>query len=68
MSLDSKTNTLVVGGTGNGIEELEEEFNDGKIEFGYCRVVDENSQLPKTVFISWVFFFLLFSFFYIFQN
>jgi len=54
LSIDGKTNTLTVSGTGKGgLDELEEEFNDGKIEFAFIRVVDENSQLPKNVFISW---------------
>ena len=29
-------------------------MNDGKIEFGYVRVVDDNTGLNKLVFISWV--------------
>jgi len=51
---EGKTNTLNVTGTGKGgLDELEEEFNDGKIEFAFIRVVDENTQLPKFVMISW---------------
>jgi len=37
-----------------GISELAEEADDAKIMYGYLRVIDENTSLPKFVFISWV--------------
>ncbi|KAJ2859231.1 actin binding protein, partial [Coemansia erecta] len=36
-----------------GLEELSEEFDDGKVQFAFARVEDPNTQLPKFVFISW---------------
>ncbi|KAJ1797689.1 actin binding protein, partial [Coemansia sp. RSA 2399] len=38
---------------GAGLEELSEEFDDGKVQFAFARVIDPNTQLPKFVFISW---------------
>jgi hypothetical protein len=43
-----------VGIAGGGLSELAEEVNDGKIQFGYVRVVDGNTGLHKLLFISWV--------------
>ena len=37
-----------------GLEELEDEFNDGKVQFAFCRVKDPNTKLDKFVLISWV--------------
>ena len=42
------------GHTDGGVTELAEEVNDGKIEYAYLRVTDDNTGLPKLVFISWV--------------
>lgn len=36
------------------IEELIEEFNDGKVQFAFVKVKDPNSGLPKFVLIAWV--------------
>ncbi|XP_067656864.1 drebrin-like protein B [Haliotis asinina] len=36
-----------------GIEEMTEELNSGKIMYGYCRVKDPNTDLPKYVLINW---------------
>ncbi|KAI5895857.1 actin depolymerizing protein, partial [Schizophyllum commune H4-8] len=48
------TNDLKVQSTGSGgLEELEEEFSDGRIQYAFARVVDPNSQLPKFVQINW---------------
>ncbi|PPQ71153.1 hypothetical protein CVT24_009834 [Panaeolus cyanescens] len=48
------TNDLKVQGTGNGgLEELEEEFSDGRIQYAFARVIDPNSKLPKFVQINW---------------
>jgi hypothetical protein len=37
-----------------GLEELNDEFSDGKVQFAYARVIDPNTELPKFVFIAWV--------------
>lgn len=37
-----------------GLEELNDEFSDGKIQFAYVKVIDPNTELPKFVFIGWV--------------
>lgn len=48
------TNDLKVQATGDGgLEELEEEFSDGRIQYAFARVIDPNSQLPKFVQINW---------------
>ncbi|KXS10092.1 hypothetical protein M427DRAFT_63025 [Gonapodya prolifera JEL478] len=47
-------NELKVQGSGDGgLDELADEFSDGKIQFGICRVTDDVSSLPKVVFIAW---------------
>ncbi|KAF9971519.1 hypothetical protein BGZ73_005525 [Actinomortierella ambigua] len=51
---DKGTNDLKVLGTGNGgLEELQEEFVDGKIQYAFARVTDPNSNLNKFVLIGW---------------
>ncbi|KAI8098807.1 uncharacterized protein BX664DRAFT_319644 [Halteromyces radiatus] len=51
---DKGSNDLKVQDTGNGgLEELYDEFSDGKIQYALARVIDPNSQLPKLVFIGW---------------
>ncbi|KAJ2843899.1 actin binding protein, partial [Coemansia erecta] len=46
--------SLNVQSEGSGaLEELAEEFDDGKVQFAFVRVQDPNTQLPKFVFISW---------------
>ncbi|KAF9943623.1 hypothetical protein BGZ65_000626, partial [Modicella reniformis] len=51
---DKGTNGLKVLGQGNGgLEELQEEFVDGKIQYAFTRIVDPYSQLNKFVFIAW---------------
>ncbi|KAJ2777691.1 actin binding protein [Coemansia interrupta] len=46
--------TLNVQATGSeGLDELAEEFDDGKVQFAFARVQDPNTQLAKFVFISW---------------
>ncbi|GEM07516.1 hypothetical protein Rt10032_c03g1533 [Rhodotorula toruloides] len=37
-----------------GLEEIEDEFNDGKVMYGFVRVKDANSSLPKFVLICWL--------------
>lgn len=36
-----------------GLEEIEEEFHDGRIQFAFVRVTDPNTKLPKLVQINW---------------
>lgn len=36
------------------LEDLIEEFNDGKVQFAFVKVKDPNSGLPKFVLIAWV--------------
>ncbi|KAJ1663061.1 actin binding protein [Coemansia sp. RSA 1813] len=48
------SNVLAVHAQGSsGLEELAEEFDDGKVQFAFVRVEDPNTRLPKFVFISW---------------
>jgi len=37
-----------------GLEELQEEFNESKIQYAFSKVIEPGSGLPKYVFISWV--------------
>ncbi|KAJ3338735.1 hypothetical protein HDU93_009141 [Gonapodya sp. JEL0774] len=47
-------NELKVQASGDGgLEELADEFSDGKIQFAICRVKDDDSSLPKVVFVAW---------------
>ncbi|CAG8453025.1 7220_t:CDS:10, partial [Scutellospora calospora] len=51
---DKGGSDLKVLGTGDGgLDELQEEFNDGKIQYAYVKVKDPNSELPKFIFIGW---------------
>ncbi|KAI0027139.1 hypothetical protein K488DRAFT_38376, partial [Vararia minispora EC-137] len=51
---EKASNDLRVQSTGSGgLEELEEEFSDGRIQYAFARVIDPNSQLPKFVQINW---------------
>ncbi|KAF9437008.1 hypothetical protein BGZ76_002278 [Entomortierella beljakovae] len=51
---DKGSNDLKVLSQGNGgLEELEEEFVDGKIQYAFARVVDPYSQLNKFVLVAW---------------
>jgi len=52
---DGKGLTLSVTSTGTeGLEELSEEFSDGKAQYAFARVIDDNTQLPKFVLINWI--------------
>ncbi|KZS94673.1 actin depolymerizing protein [Sistotremastrum niveocremeum HHB9708] len=47
-------NDLKVQASGNGgLEELEEEFSDGRIQYAFTRVKDPNTELFKFVQINW---------------
>ncbi|KAJ1669310.1 actin binding protein, partial [Coemansia sp. RSA 25] len=51
---DRGGNALNVQAQGSGgLEELADEFDDGKVQFGFVRVEDPNTRLAKFVFISW---------------
>lgn len=43
-----QTNIIV-----DDLQEFVEEFDDGKVQFGFARVSDPNSNLPKFVLIGW---------------
>ena len=36
------------------LEDLFEEFSDGRIQFAFVRVKDPNTSLPKFVLVAWV--------------
>ena len=38
----------------DGIVEMIDDFNGGKIQYAGARVTDPNTNLPKIVFINWV--------------
>ena len=51
---DRGTNDLKVTAQGeDGLEELQEEWEESKIQFAFARVVEPISKLPKFVLISW---------------
>ncbi|XP_008292580.1 drebrin-like protein B [Stegastes partitus] len=51
---EGNSNDLRLAETGDGgLEELVEELNSGKVMYGFCRVQDPNSGLPKYVLINW---------------
>ncbi|KAL0146249.1 hypothetical protein V8B55DRAFT_1469143 [Mucor lusitanicus] len=53
---DKGTYDLRVQATGDGgLEELNDEFSDGKVQFAYAKVIDPNTELPKFVFVGWSF-------------
>ncbi|CAK7220525.1 actin binding protein [Sporothrix bragantina] len=50
----NKESVLKVDGTGSGeLDELIEDFSEGRIQFAFVRVQDPNSGLPKNVLIAW---------------
>uniref|UniRef100_H0YZJ4 Drebrin like n=1 Tax=Taeniopygia guttata TaxID=59729 RepID=H0YZJ4_TAEGU len=51
---EGNSNDLRVAGSGDGgLEEMVEELNSGKVMYGFCRVKDPNSGLPKYVLVNW---------------
>ncbi|KKZ62968.1 hypothetical protein EMCG_02679 [[Emmonsia] crescens] len=49
-----KESVLKVQSSGEGeLEDLIEDFSDGKIQFAYVKVKDPNTGLPKNVLIGW---------------
>ncbi|KAI0022450.1 hypothetical protein F4780DRAFT_197998 [Xylariomycetidae sp. FL0641] len=50
----SKESVLKVQSTGEGeLDELIEDFNEGRIQFAFMKVKDPNSGLPKCALIAW---------------
>ncbi|XP_056320574.1 drebrin-like b isoform X2 [Danio aesculapii] len=51
---EGNTNDIRLAEKGDGgLEEMVEELNSGKVMYGFCRVKDPNSGLPKYVLINW---------------
>ncbi|PVZ99788.1 hypothetical protein BB558_004195 [Smittium angustum] len=51
---DKGTNDLNLEATGPGdLQEMVEEFDYGKVQYAFARVLDPNTKLNKFVFISW---------------
>ncbi|XP_051964596.1 drebrin-like protein B isoform X4 [Xyrauchen texanus] len=50
---EGNTNDIRLAEKGDGLEELNEELNSGKVMYAFCRVQDPNSGLPKYVLINW---------------
>ncbi|KAG8760164.1 hypothetical protein FRC14_003920 [Serendipita sp. 396] len=54
LSYDRSSNDLKVQASGDdGLEEMAEEFMDSRMQYGFIRVKDPNTQLPKFVQINW---------------
>ncbi|KIP01223.1 hypothetical protein PHLGIDRAFT_97125, partial [Phlebiopsis gigantea 11061_1 CR5-6] len=54
LAYERGSNDLKVQATGSGgLEELEEEFSDGRMQYAFARVKDRNSELDKFVQINW---------------
>ncbi|KAI1820384.1 hypothetical protein F4861DRAFT_523178 [Xylaria intraflava] len=50
----SKESVLKVQSTGDGeLEDLIEDFNEGRIQFAFVKVKDPNTGLPKCALIAW---------------
>lgn len=50
----SKESVLKVQSTGDGeLDELVEDFNEGRIQFAFLKVKDPNTGLPKYALIAW---------------
>lgn len=51
----NKESVLKVQSTGEGeLEELLEDFNEGRVQFAFVKIRDPNSGLPKYALIAWV--------------
>ena len=51
----NKESILKVTSTGEGeLEELIEDFNEGRVQFAFLKIKDPNSGLPKYALIAWV--------------
>lgn len=50
----NKESVLKVDSTGSGpLDDLIEDFSEGRIQFAFVRVLDPNSALPKNVLVAW---------------
>lgn len=51
----NKESVLKVQTTGEGeLEELIEDFNEGRVQFAFLKIKDPNTGLPKFALIAWV--------------
>ena len=54
LTYEKSSNDLRVQSQDKGdLDDLSEEFSDGRIQYAFVRVQDPNSQLPKFVLINW---------------
>jgi hypothetical protein len=49
LTYEKASNDLRVQSTGNGLEDLEEEFSDGRIQYVFSRVTDPNVRLASVL-------------------
>ena len=47
-------NQSVLFATENGVDEMKEELNSGKIMYAFCKVLDPKTSLNKYVLVNWV--------------
>ncbi|ORX54219.1 hypothetical protein BCR36DRAFT_348249 [Piromyces finnis] len=47
------SNEIELVDSGNGLEQLCDEFDEDEYQYAFARVTDPNSNLPRFVFISW---------------
>ena len=38
----------------NGIDEMKDELNSGKVMYAFCKVIDPKTSLNKYVLVNWV--------------
>ncbi|KAL7848106.1 hypothetical protein AOLI_G00228240 [Acnodon oligacanthus] len=51
---EGNSNDIQVAGKGDGgLEEMVQEFNSGKVMYGFCRVLDSSSGVSKLILINW---------------
>ncbi|KAL6472545.1 hypothetical protein MHYP_G00187330 [Metynnis hypsauchen] len=51
---EGNSNDIQVAGKGDGgLEEMVQEFNSGKVMYGFCRVLDPSSGVYKLILINW---------------
>ncbi|XP_037402975.1 drebrin-like a isoform X1 [Pygocentrus nattereri] len=51
---EGNSNDIQVAGKGDGgLEEMVQEFNSGKVMYGFCRVLDPSSGVSKLILINW---------------
>ncbi|PWZ03488.1 hypothetical protein BCV70DRAFT_155405 [Testicularia cyperi] len=54
LTYEKSSNDLRVQVVENGdLEDLNEEFSDGRIQYAFARIKDPNTQLPKFALINW---------------